>query len=282
MSQFPNKIGLHNSNKMDEISEVVYDSLKIKLSHISSESSKIVIERLQPLIYSNKAELNSIGDQLSKLKNTYKFVEKDHKPINFKNKSNELTQGIKKLKRKINQDNELIQSPQEISLNDQNVTHNFNQCLNNLNSVSQINSGKYRTNSVSEFSDKLSELFNYFLSQTKSLESAVSSNFDNGLSQREELKEKLKRTLLKLDEIKLYFNQKKKIENENFILEKEYFNFLNLNQIDPQSQTPQRTQVSYFNNNNNNEFNPIPNSLPKVSSSSIDFFKFSPEEIEFL
>lgn len=281
MSQFPNKIGLHYSNNMDEISEVVYDSLKIKLSHISSESSKIVLERLQPLISSNSAELNCIGEQLSKLKNTYNFVEKEMRPSNFKNKSNELTQGIKKIKRKIIQDNELIQSPQEISLIDQNVTNNFNQCLNNLNSVSQINAGKYRSNSVSEFSHKLSELCNYFISQMNSLESTVSSNFDNGLSQKEELKEKLKRTLLKLEEIKLHFDQKKIFENENFIIEKEYFNFLNLNQIDHQTKTPHRNQVSYFNNNALN-LNPNPNSLPKVNSSKIDFFKFSSEDIAFL
>jgi hypothetical protein len=281
MSQISNKIGIHKIN--NDFSEVIHESLKEKLSFISTESSKIVLDRLQPFLHSNKIELNSLSDHLSKLKKVYKIAEKDIKPINFKNKSKEISVGIRKLKKQINENNDLIQSHQEISSNDNKATNNLNQCLNNLDSVIEMNSGKYRMNNVSEFSDKLSELSNYFITQTNSLESAVSSHFDNGLTQREELKEKLQTTFNKLEEIKFYFNQKQNFKNVDFLIEKENFNYLNQNQMQIQSQVQQNiTNNGFINSTSNYNHFSVTDGNSQDKNGNIAFYKFSAEDLAFL
>jgi len=273
MSQFSNKIGILNTNNFrpDEITEFVNNSLKEQLSNISSESSKLVLNRLEPLFQSNQMELNFLNDNLARLKNNYKQTAMT-KPTLFVNKSEEIAGKIKKIKRQVNEDNEFIQM-KEIN-SSQKSPNNFyiglNQCLNNMDEVLKINSENYNLKNISDYFDKLSDLTNYFLTQMKSLDYSIASQFENGESQREKMKEKLKITINKLYEIRLYFN-KINSNYRNHVIEKENFNYINY-------------QSQIINQGINNTFQTPCNQRnfrERDVAGDIQFSKFSEEDFSF-
>ena len=194
------------------------------------------------------------------------------KPNVFVNKSEEIAGKIKKIKRQVNEDNDFIQMKDPNST--QNSRNNFyiglNQCLNNMDEVFETNSGNYNLKNISEYSDKLSDLTNYFLAQTKSLDSTIASQFENGESRREKIKEKLKITLNKLHEIRLYFNS----VNTNFrnnMIETENFNYINY-------------QSQIINQGNNNSIQSPFNQRNFCESDvagGIQYSKFSEEDFSF-
>ena len=273
MSQFSNKIGILNTNNFrpDEITEFVNNSLKEQLSNISSESSKLVLNRLEPLFQSNQMELNFLNDNLARLKNNYKQTAMT-KPTLFVNKSEEIAGKIKKIKRQVNEDNEFIQM-KEIN-SSQKSPNNFyiglNQCLNNMDEVLKTNSENYNLKNISDYFDKLSDLTNYFLTQMKSLDYSIASQFENGESQREKMKEKLKITINKLYEIRLYFN-KINSNYRNHVIEKENFNYINY-------------QSQIINQGINNTFQTPCNQRnfrERDVAGDIQFSKFSEEDFSF-